>query len=61
VYTASGIAKPILLPAAIEDEMERSSISSSIAINCVTLHLVGYILEQCCLKVYKFERTRVKT
>jgi hypothetical protein len=28
VHTASGIVKPILLPAAIVDEMERSSISS---------------------------------
>jgi len=31
VHTASGIVKPILLTAAIVDEMERSSISSTIA------------------------------
>jgi len=31
VHTASGIVKPILLPTAIVDEMERSSISSTIA------------------------------
>jgi hypothetical protein len=30
VHTASGIVKPILLPAVIVDEMERSSISSTI-------------------------------
>jgi hypothetical protein len=31
VHTASGIVKPILLPAAIVDEMERSSVSFTIA------------------------------
>jgi hypothetical protein len=31
VHTASGIVKPILLPAAIAVEMERSSISTTIA------------------------------
>jgi hypothetical protein len=32
VLTASGIVKPILLPAAIVDEMERSSISSAVLV-----------------------------
>jgi hypothetical protein len=31
LHTASGIVKPILLPAAIVDEMELRSISSTIA------------------------------
>jgi hypothetical protein len=31
VHTASGIIKPILVPAAVMDEMERSSISSMTA------------------------------
>jgi hypothetical protein len=31
VHTASGIFKPILLPAATVNEMERSSISSTVA------------------------------
>ena len=40
VHTASGIVKPILLRAAIVDEMERSSISSTIAIGiaCKTIY-----------------------
>jgi len=42
VYTASGIAKPILLPAAIEDEMELRSISSSIAAVLVWQYLTLY-------------------
>jgi hypothetical protein len=31
IHTASGIVKPLVLPAAIVDEMELSSISSTIA------------------------------
>jgi hypothetical protein len=43
VHTASDIVKPILLPAAIVDEMERSSISSTIAAVSVWQYLTLYV------------------
>jgi hypothetical protein len=43
VHTASDIVKPILLPAAIVDEMERSSISSTIAAVLVWQYLMLHV------------------
>jgi hypothetical protein len=43
VHTASGIARPILLPAAIVDEMERSSVSSTMAAVLVWQYLTLYV------------------